>query len=113
MANKEVKEIIYIVDNEVVSTKDVLDSYPLENKDEWTLLSENNLCYLIARNENPINDPWMRTMKRWSFDKNDIHGKLWIFASGRSPSFFTTDSFSSMCYTTINKKIVKLWRNCN
>ena len=113
MGKNNLGKIIYIHDNEVVSTRSILSKYPIENLDEWIVTSENNVDFLIARDENPKYDPWMRTMKFWSFDETDELGRMWSYPSGQNPSIVKTNWFSSMCYTTINKKIVKLWRTQN
>jgi hypothetical protein len=112
MANEEIVSVVYISDNEVAQIREILTKYPIENTDEWFVSTENNLDYLIARDQTPINDPWMRLMKRWAFDQTDSYGSMWTHFTGTPPSIANNESCVSMCYTTINKKIIKLWRSC-
>ena len=110
MCKNNLSEVLYISDIEVASTRSVLSKYPLENVDEWVTISENDIDFLVARDEKPKYDPWMRTMKFWSFDETKESKRMWIYSSGNKPSIISEDWFASMCYTTINKKIIKLWR---
>ena len=107
--------IIFIEDNEVADVVDTIKKYPIKNNNEWVLDTEdNNLLFLVTYLAEPIKDPWNRKMKNWTFDDNDTIGTRWIFPSGRMPTkLANNDFFDSMCYTTINKKIVKLWRTTN